>query len=48
MIQQILCEEVIESYDDETKTIPTKFSEKKVICKAQNFYISHLQLLIAG
>ena len=31
--------EVKKSYDKETKTIPTNFSEKKAACKTQNFYI---------
>ena len=31
---------------DETKTIPTNFNEKKVICKAQVFYILLAFLLI--
>ena len=31
--------EIIESYDEETKTIPTNFNEKKATCKMQNFYI---------
>ena len=35
----IMCDEVIESYDKETKTIPSNFNEKKAICKTQNFYI---------
>ena len=35
----ITCDEVIESNDEETKTISTNFNEKKVICKTQNFYI---------
>ena len=43
----IICDEVIdadaklspEDSDDETKTIPTIFNEKKVTCKTQNFYI---------
>ena len=35
----ITCDEVIESYDEETKTIPTNFNEKKAVCKTQNFYI---------
>ena len=42
----ITCDEVIESYDKETKTIPTNFNEKKAICKTQNFYISLAFLLI--
>ena len=35
----IICDEVIKSYDKETKTIPTCFNEKKVTCKMQNFHI---------
>ena len=42
-----ICDEVIDvdtklspKNDDETKTIPTNFSEKKATCKTQNFYIS--------
>ena len=35
----ITCDEITESYDEEIKTIPTNFNEKKVICKMQNFYI---------
>ena len=42
----ILCDEVIESYDEETKAIPTNFNEKKATCKMQKFYIL-LALLIA-
>ena len=33
----ITCDEVIEWYDKETKTIPTIFNEKKSICKIQKF-----------
>ena len=29
----ITCDEVIESYDKERKTIPINFNEKKAICK---------------
>ena len=36
---EIMCDEVLESCDKETKTIPTNFNEKKAICKMQNFYI---------
>ena len=36
---EIICDEVIESYDKETKTISTTFNEKRTICKTQNFYI---------
>ena len=28
----IICDEVIKSYEEEIKTIPTSFNEKKVIC----------------
>ena len=35
----IMCDEVIESYDDETKTISTNFNEEKTTCKMQNCYI---------
>ena len=35
----IMCDEAIESYDEETKTIPTNFNEKKATCKLQNFYM---------
>ena len=45
----IICNEVIESYDEEInklKTIPTSFNEKKVTCKTQNFYILLAFLLI--
>ena len=35
----IMGDEIIESYDEETKTVSTTFNEKKAICKMQNFYI---------
>ena len=35
----ITCDEVKESYDEETETIPTNLNEKKAICKTQNVYI---------
>ena len=35
----VICDGVIESYDEEIKTIPTNFNEKKVTCKMQSFYI---------
>ena len=41
-----MCDEVIESYNEETKTIPTNFNEKKATCKTQNFYILLAFLLI--
>ena len=34
-----MCDEVIESYEEETKTILTNFNEKKATCKTRNFYI---------
>ena len=36
----IICDEVIESYDYETKSIPTNFNEEKTACKMQNLCIS--------
>ena len=36
----ITCDEVIETYDEETKTAPTNFNKKKAIWETQNFYIS--------
>ena len=41
-----MSDEIIESYDEEIKTIPTNFNEKKAICKKQNFYILLAFLLI--
>ena len=35
----ITCGEIIESYHEETKTIPTNFTEKEATCKIQNFYV---------
>ena len=32
----IICDEVIESYDDETKSISKNFNEEKTACKMQN------------
>ena len=43
----IMCDEVIESDNEKTKTIPTNFNEKKSACKTQNFYNLHVFLLIA-
>ena len=42
----ITCDETIESYDEETKTIPTYFNEKSVTCKIQTFYTLVAFLLI--
>ena len=33
----IACDEIIGSYDEETKTIPINLNEKKAISKIQNF-----------
>ena len=33
----IICDEVIESYNEEVKTIPTNFNEKKVASKCKMF-----------
>ena len=35
----ITCDEIIESYNEEAKIIPTNFNEKKATCKMQNVYI---------
>ena len=35
----IMCDEIMESYDAETKTVSTSFNEKNVTCKIQKFYI---------
>ena len=42
----LLRDEIIESNDEETKTIPTSFDEKKATCKTQNFYVLLAFLLI--
>ena len=42
----IMYDEIIESYDKETKTIPTNFNEKKATYKTQNLYILLAFLLI--
>ena len=36
---KIIYDKVIESYDEEIKTIPTNFNKKKVTWKTQGFYI---------
>ena len=35
----IICDEVIKSYDEEIKTIPTYFNKKNINCKTQNVYV---------
>ena len=42
----ITCDEVIESYNIEIKTIPTNFIEKNITCKTQSFYILLTFLII--
>ena len=42
----IICDEVRNPYDQEIKTILTRFNEKKVTRKMQSFYILLLFLLI--
>ena len=47
IMDDIICDEVIKSYDEEIRTIPTNFNEKNIICKTQSFYILLVFLLIA-
>ena len=42
----ITCDEIIESYDEETKSILTNFNERKATSKTQNLYILLAFLLI--
>ena len=42
----VTCDEAIESYNEEIKTIKKKFNEQNIICKMQNFYILLSFLLI--
>ena len=42
----ITCDEIIETYNEETKTIPTNFNGKRTNCKTPNFYILLAFLLI--
>ena len=35
----ITSDKIRESYDEETKTIPANFNEKRVTCKIQNLHI---------
>ena len=35
----ITCDEIIESYDEETETIPTNFNVKKATCKTAKPHI---------
>ena len=42
----IICDEVIESCNEEIKTIPASFGEKSIACKIQKVYILLAFLLI--
>ena len=42
----IIYDEVIKSYDEEIKTIPTNFNQKKLTYKTPRFYILLVFLLI--
>ena len=42
----VIRDEVIHSYDEAIKTIPTNFNEKTVTCKMQSLYILLVFLLI--
>ena len=42
----IICDEIMESYDEETKTILSDFKEKKEACKTKNCYILLAFLLV--
>ena len=42
----ITCDEIIESYNKERKTVPTNFNKKNVTCKIQNLFILLAFLLI--
>ena len=44
---EIICDEIIESYNEKRKTIPTNFNEKKATCKMRNFDILLAFLLIS-
>ena len=35
----IICVEIIESYDEQTKTVPASLNEENITCRTQNFYI---------
>ena len=41
----ITCDEIIELYDEETKTIPTNFDEKNITCKIQNTIFYYLFII---
>ena len=41
----IMCDELTESYNEETKIIPTIFLKKKATCKTQNFCFACILLI---
>ena len=43
---EIMCDEILESYDEARKATPRNFNEKKETCKMQIFYILLAFLLI--
>ena len=42
----VMCDEVIESYNEEKKFIPTNFNERNITYKTQSFFILLIFLLI--
>ena len=42
----IICDEIIDSYNEETNVVSTNINKKNVTCKTKNFYISLAFLLI--
>ena len=40
-------DEVIKTYDEKLKAIPTNFNEKKITCKTRNFLLTILLITIA-
>ena len=42
----IICDEIMETYDEETKTILSNFKERKEACKTKNCYILLVFLLV--
>ena len=42
----IMCDEVVESYEKESKAIPTNFNEEKVNCKTQNIFFITYEYII--
>ena len=43
---EAMCDQVFASYNEETKTIPKNFNERKATCKMQSFFILLAFLLI--